>query len=470
MQNQPNILLFLTDDHGAWATGCYGNTEVQSPVMDGLAASGARFENAFTPCPVCSPARACLLTGRTPSQVGMHDWIDENLPETLNRDWLQDEKTLPEMLHDAGYYCGLSGKWHLGMSHQTPRGFDWCFGLPGTQGQHIETFTYHRNGERITLTGNKVGFTTDYALDFLDQTPDDQPFFLNVGYIATHSPYGNQEPELVDLYRNATFPEIPPYVPHPWVLNEIPVAPNATRDDLLPHFRAYYAAVTDINRGMGRILDRLREQGKLENTLVVYTSDHGCTLGQHGFWGKGNSTRPLNMYETSLRVPLILSGPGVAATGTVIDRCVDHYDTFQTLCAVAGVPPGVAKSHARPGKSFRGFLQNPPLADTDWDNTRYGEFGDLRMIRTPEFKLVKRYPHGPDDLFDLRNDPGETQNLSGEAAHAAVEASLRERLEAWYRNHDDSVKSGLRVKHLTKHNGKEAWRDGRREARGLQVY
>ena len=117
----PNILLFLTDDHGSWALGSYGNREVRSPRLDRLAAEGARFANAFTPCPVCSPARACLVTGRTPSQVGIHDWIEENDPDCGDYDWLAGETTLPQLLQRAGYHCGLSGKWHLGRSHQSPR-------------------------------------------------------------------------------------------------------------------------------------------------------------------------------------------------------------------------------------------------------------------------------------------------------------------------------------------------------------
>jgi choline-sulfatase len=111
----PNLLLFLTDDHGAWALGCAGNREVRTPALDRLAAEGARFTNAFTPSPVCSPARACLLTGRTPSQVGIHDWIQEEKPEYGDRDWLDGERTLAEYLNEAGYHCGLSGKWHLGL-------------------------------------------------------------------------------------------------------------------------------------------------------------------------------------------------------------------------------------------------------------------------------------------------------------------------------------------------------------------
>ena len=467
---RPNILLFLTDDHGAWATGCYGNHEVQSPTLDRLAAEGVRFANATTPNPVCSPARACLLTGRTPSQVGIHDWLQEVEADIGNTDWLADETTLPELLNGAGYYCGLSGKWHLGRSHQTPRGFDWCFGLPRWQGVHSGPYTYHLNNQPLTLDGNKTGFITDYALDFLEHAPADQPFFLNVGYISTHSPYNAQEADLVALYDNATFRDIPPYVPHPWHSNEgFPQGDAWTDDDLTARYAGYYAAVTDIDRNVARILQRLRDQGRLDNTLVIYTSDHGLSLGHHGFWGKGNSTRPFNMYETSLRVPLIARLPDRLPAGHVVTHAVDHYDTFQTICDWASVTPRRRDHPANyPGRSYRHLAQ--ATDGDDWDDTRYGEYGDLRMIRTPTHKLVRRYPHGPDELFDLASDPTETINLSGRAAYATVQHDLAARLEAFYRRFDDPNTSGLRVKELRRHNrNAEAWRDGRREARGFQL-
>ena len=114
MRDRPNIVLFLTDDHGAWASGCYGNDEVATPTLDTLAATGTRFANAYTPTPVCSPARACLLTGKTASQVGIHDWLQEAMPEVGERDWLRGTSTLFDFLSAAGYHTGLSGKWHLG--------------------------------------------------------------------------------------------------------------------------------------------------------------------------------------------------------------------------------------------------------------------------------------------------------------------------------------------------------------------
>jgi choline-sulfatase len=471
MPQQPNILLFLSDDHGAWATGCYGNREVQSPVLNRLAQEGVRFANAFTPSPVCSPARACLVTGRTPSQVGIHDWIEEAQPEFGDPDWLQDEITLAERLRDAGYFCGLSGKWHMGRSHETPRGYDWCFGLPRWQGTHIEEYTYHLNGQPLTLTGNKTRFITDYALRFLEQTPAEQPFFLQVGYIATHSPYANQEPELVDLYRGATFCDIPAYTPHPWHKNEgFPQGETFDQAMLRDRYASYYAAVTDIDRNVGRVIQRLRDQGRLDDTLVIYTSDHGLALGHHGFWGKGNSTRPLNMYETSLRIPLIARWPTELPQGGIVTRCADHYDTFQTICDWAGIVPGLDWSDRYyPGWSYRRLARGDTTVT--WDDTRFGEYGDLRMIRTPRYKLVKRYPNGPDDLFDLDADPGETTNLAHEAEYATLKVTLTTDLEAFYARHGDRYKSGLRVKELCQHNRRsEAWRDGIREARGLQIY
>ena len=469
---QPNILLFLTDDHAAWAARCYGNSELHTPNLDRLAAEGTRFANAFTPCPVCSPARACLLTGRTPSQVGIHDWLQEAIPEIAGHDWLADEITLPELLTAQGYHCGISGKWHLGRSHHTPRGFAWSFGLPGWQGRHNDPYTYHLNGDPLTLEGNKSKQITDYALRFIAEAPRDRPFFLNVGYIATHSPYEEEthDPTLVARYADATFSDIPPYRPHPWHKNEgMMGGANASKDEIRRRYRGYYAAVSEIDHQMGRILDRLDASGQLDNTLVIYTSDHGCALGHQGFWGKGNSTRPLNMHEVSLRVPLLIRWPGQIPAGQVIERSVDHYDTFQTICHWTGVDLSSRAERAYPGQNFATLTATG--TDPTWDDVRFGEYGDLRMIRTPQHKFVRRYPYGPFDLFDLAADPEETLNRAGWPEYAEIQDDLAARLEAWYADHQDSIQSGLRVKHLRRHNeNAEAWRDGKRERRGLQVY
>ncbi len=462
MTDRPNILLFLTDDHGAWANGCYGNREVRTPTLDALAALGTRFSNAYTPTPVCSPARACLLTGKIASQVGIHDWLQEAIPAVGERDWLGGTRTLFDYLSAAGYHCGLSGKWHLGQSHLPPRGADYHFGLPGWQGRHNESYTYVRNGELVELAGNKSGFITDHAIEFLDTAPAEKPFFLNIGYIATHSPYQQQEhdPRQTAKYANCPFDEMPAWVAHPWVNNE-GGSNELSDEDLLDRYIGYYASVTEIDDNIARVIGALQARGQWENTIIIYTSDHGCAIGHRGFFGKGNSTRPLNMYEVSLSVPLIISGPGVAAQ--VVDNYVDHCDTFHSICALAGVDLSANQDYA--GESYAPLLSGETIA---WDNTRCGEYGDLRMIRDERWKLVWRFPAGPHDLFDLSVDPDELENVF-ETNPQAV-AQYKARLDEYYEGRAVKELSGLRVKDLPLHNQNEAWRDGVREARGLQVY
>ncbi len=462
MHQRPNILLFITDDHGAWANGCYGNGEVRTPTIDALAETGARFDKAYTPCPVCSPARACLLTGKTPSQVGIHDWLEEALPEVAERDWLGGRGTLFGLLAAAGYHTGLSGKWHLGQSHLPPRAADYHFGLPGWQGAHNGPYTYINNGEMVELDGNKSRFITDHAVEFIDTAPADKPFFLNIGYIATHSPYqqGAHDPEQTAAYQDCPFDEIPPWEAHPWVRNE-GGGNQLTDAEVRDRYIGYHAAVTEIDDNIARVIGALQLRGQWENTIIIYTSDHGCAIGHQGFFGKGNSTRPLNMYDISLRVPLIIAGPGVAAQA--LDNYVDHCDGFHTICALAGVDMPSEDSFA--GQSYAPMLSGQSMP---WDNTRYGEYGDLRMIRDERWKLVWRYPAGPHDLFDMTADPAERENLFDRRPEIA--ARYKARLDAWYAEHEAAELSGLRVKELPAHNRNEAWRDGLREARGLQVY
>lgn len=462
MTTRPNIALFLTDDHGAWANGCYGNSEVKTPTLDALAATGARFENAFTPCPVCSPARACLLTGKTPSQLGMHDWLEEANPAIGGRDWLGGARTFFDYFSAAGYHCGLSGKWHLGQSHLPPAGADYYFGLPGWQGTHNGPYTYALNGDMVELDGNKSRFITDHAIEFLDSAPTDRPFFLNIGYIATHSPYRQQDhdPEQTARYQNCRFEEIPAWSPHRWVNNE-GGSNDLNERELRDRYIGYYAAASEIDDNIARVIGALKMRGRLDNTIVIYTSDHGCALGHQGFFGKGNSTRPLNMHEVSLRVPLIVWGAGIESR--TLDSCVDHYDTFHTVRALAGIDPPASEICA--GRSYADMLRGEPI---DWDDTRYGEYGDLRMIRDRRWKLVWRHPAGPHELFDLEADPKERANMFERRQEVA--ADYRARLDGFYAGFTIEERSGLRVKQLPAHNHKEAWRDGKREARGLQAY
>ena len=459
---RPNIVLFLTDDHGGWAMRCAGNRELRTPNLDRLAATGVRFPDATTPSPVSSPARACLMTGRTPSQVGIHDWLGGDCGEA--RDWLAGEATLPELLRGAGYRAALAGKWHLG-SPVTPDKFDRAYVAP--QQPHNGLIRGTLDGRPVEADGNNTTVTTDHALALLADRTGDQPFFLNVGHVATHSPYdeARHDSAVVATYRDATLADLPDDPPHPWVKNEGTGGPHVVPDGeaAAAMRRGYYAAVTETDREVGRVLDELDRQGLAENTVVLYTADHGCALGHRGFWGKGNSTRPLNMHGVSLHVPLIARHLGRDGWrgGVVRDTPVDHYDTFMTLLDVAGVRPDLARAY--PGFSY---------ADPAWRrcSPRFGEYGDLRSIDDGSHRLTFRYPAGPHDLFDLAVDLEERHNLADDPRHAGLLDELAAQLAAWYAKHEDPAKSGLRVRDLPRHNpSNEAWRDGRREARGLQL-
>ena len=429
------------------------------------------------PTPVCSPGRACLLTGLTSSQHGVHDWIAMHDPECQERDWLAGQVTLAEALSREGYVCGLSGKWHVGQCYQAPRGYDWYFGF-AMQGPHMGITTYVHEGRAQVRRGNVTEIVTDRAIEFLNKVPGDRPFFLQVGYTDTHSPYTGQDPELVASYREATFRDIAGDDPHPWSWNEgFPEDTEVPEEEARIRHMNQYAAVTDIDRSIGTLLDAVASSGRAEETIIIYTSDHGLSQGQNGFWGKGNGTRPLNMYDVSIRVPLLAMGPGLSK-GVACDRCVDHFDTFKTLCELCGV----RSSHLRDDVNYPGRSYLPMAAGGrggDWDDARYGEYGDLRMIRTPRHKLVRRFTDGPDDLFDLASDPGEKVNLIDHPDLAGTREDLSGRLDAFYARYEDLEKSGLRVKDLPRHNcaqkpgqtvSSEAWRDGVRESRGLQIY
>lgn len=455
---RPNILVVMIDDHGQWATGCYGNRELHTPTLDYLARTGTRFANAFTPTPVCSPARASFFTGRLPSQHGIHDYLAERMPEIGERDWLADETTLPQLLSAAGYQTALSGKWHCGRGAHPQPGFDTWFSLGPAQGNHTGPHTYYDGDTPVTMRGYKAEITTDHALRFLHTRDDTRPFFLFVGYIATHSPWAGHPERLVARYRDCTFDDIPADTAYPFGRHAGEGAKLLTDAAQRAAKAEYYAAVSVVDEQVGRLLDALDTAGTRDNTLVVYTADHGLNCGQHGVWGKGNGTRPLNMLEESIRVPLILNRPDLFA-GQVRAEFVNHCDLFSTLCDVGGVEISKADADTRryPSRSFAPLLFGGVIPDRD---AVFGEYGNLRMIRTRVHKLIQRYPDGPCELFDLIIDPRETVNLFDDAAHQACLQQLATRLDAHFARYQDPVKSGLNVCALPVHNPMEAWREG----------
>lgn len=452
MSSRPNIVVLMTDDHAAWAASCYGNRELVTPHLDALARDGVRATNAFTPNPVCSPARACFFTGRFPSQHGIHDWLQENPAEP--HDWLAGEITLPQRLQRAGYRTGLVGKWHCGNSHQPQPGFDFWLGYADGQYPHFGEQNLICNGEPETFHGHQSPYLTSRALDFINDSDNDRPFFLFLGLVDTHSPFADHPDERVARYRDATFEDLPreTYRGPGWIKFGDP--PDETRR--WEWAAQYYSAVATIDEQLGRVTAALAARGQLDNTLVVYTSDHGHLNGHHGLYTKGNATVPQNFYDESIQVPLLLHHPASIPAGIRLEQPVDHCDLHDTLCDYAGIPG----SDTGPGQSFRPLLDAADAAA--WRSSQICEYGNARMIRTSHWKYIQRLaPHADtfgDELYDLAADPRETTNLMADPAHRECVAELRTQLETFFTRYEEPARSGRTVSQQPPQNSGEPWR------------
>jgi len=441
-----NVVFILTDDQGPWACGCYGNPEIRTPNIDRLADTGLRFDNFFCTSPVCSPARASLITGLIPSQHGVHDWIrDGNVPpnkEAMFEDtkevypavpYIEGRTTYTDVMAKNGYVCAMSGKWHLGDSINPQASFKYWF-VHQRGGGPYNNAPMVRDGKMINEPGYVTDVITDEALNFLQEL--EEPFYLSVHYTAPHSPWVNQHPQdIVDSYDDCPFKSCPQEAKHPWAISGNLLG---NREAL----KGYFAAVTAMDKNVGRIIDRIEEQGLRENTLIVFTSDNGFNCGHHGFWGKGNGTYPLNMYENSVKVPFIISHPGRIPEGKATDALISGYDFMPTLLDYLNLPQ--PEDGNRPGHSVLPVL----LGESDEANEAvvvYEEYGPVRMFRNREWKYIHRYPYGPHELYNLANDPNERKNLIDEAKQQARIKEMRQQLGDWFAKYVEPERDGARL-------------------------
>jgi arylsulfatase A-like enzyme len=453
--SRPNILVFLSDDHGQWLQQAYGNSEVQTPNMNRIARHGVRMTNAFTTCPVCSPARASFFTGLMPSQHGIHDWIEET-KQAYAFPWLEGQTLLSELLRNAGYHTGLVGKWHCGKERFPHPGFDFWFSYWVNQYPHLGTQQFSDNGQHVTVDGFQSTLLTEQALRFLqlhygDQSTANKPFFLFVGYTDTHSPHIQMPDDLLAKYKDATFRDIPqePFLEVHGHAN-VPVS----RDPLIERTKhqQYYAAASSLDRGVGKVLDKLESLGQLANTLVVYTGDHGLNAGQHGMWEKGNATIPQNFLEESIRIPCAVSwANGGIPSDLESDLPVNHCDLFATLLDAAKALPNaeVARQMNSPGRSYLPHLMG--RAADDWRNHVICEYGNARMIRRDGYKLILRYPYQgvsfANELYDLKTDPRETVNLYDNPQYAQMIKQMTEQLNEFFSHYTVPAHDGLDLEH-----------------------
>ncbi|MBI3117080.1 MAG: sulfatase-like hydrolase/transferase [Candidatus Hydrogenedentes bacterium] len=440
---RPNILFILTDDQGPWAWGGGGHPDARTPNLDRLRAEGALLANYFVTCPVCSPARASLISSRYPTEVGIPDYLGAAADPGLGLD--PALPAWPRLLQHAGYRTALIGKWHLGdQDRYLPEHFGY------------EHFAGFRHGGRISkdpdmeIGGEKrqvPGYTTDIladlALDFIQQHHDES-FLVSLHFFAPHANVDNRtaDGDRTWLPQNETdwapFQSIDPTLPepaHPKL--DVPRAKRMTRE--------YLASVAGVDRNVGRILDTLERLGLADNTIVVFTSDHGYNLAHHGIWHKGNGwwlltdnrgPRP-NLWDSSLKAPALVRWPAAITPGSTVERTTSNLDWFPTLLAMAGV--ALPADALLRGRNFLPLLKGESVP---WDDDFFAQYdqwessagsGNLRAYRTPDWKLVRDFRNaGKDELYHLAVDPKELNNLIDSAdpevheQRAPLEAKLQE--------------------------------------------
>jgi len=439
-----NIIAIVTDDQARWAVGAYGNREVRTPHMDRLAREGATFLNAFVPTPVCSPSRVSFLTGLYGTQVGITDYLYRT-EEQAGLGLPSSAITWPAVLKSHGYATALLGKWHLGTQpqfHPTRHGYDHFYGWLHTP-QSIDP-VLEVNGKLTQLKGSLPDLMVDEALRFIREKRE-QPFALSIHFLAPHHPYG---PVLEE--DSAPFKDLDPTVP---------MLPGLDIEQVKSITREYYASVHSVDRNLGRLLKELDGLDLSRKTIVLFTSDHGYMIGHHLMQHKGNGitiaggvrgpTRP-NMFEESIRVPLLIRWPGVVKPGTVIRETVSNIDTFASVLGMLNVPiPATVKQH---GADFSPLLRGEKVP---WRRDLFGQYdlhnhglAYLRMIRTDRWKLIRSYKTNLlDELYNLQDDPGEMKNRFADPSTKEVRDELQKRLDAWMTSIGDEL--GTSPKHQT---------------------
>lgn len=445
MKKQPNILIIHTDQQSYWTLGCYGGTVVDTPNIDRLAANGARFTNFFTNSAVCTPSRGCFVTGRYPTSHGAYV---NNIP--LNR----DEVTFAEVLKRAGYRTGYVGKWHLD-GHPRPgwvhpdrsMGFeDARYMFNRGHWKKIEDFPMNKKDQPVVhpyaIVGDEDTYATDWltnkTLEFL-KVEDDRPFCHMLSLPDPHGPVQVRAP-YDTMFDPAEMPLPTTFDPEnlpDWAQRLQRKSPFGTerkdREEVLRKFLAlYFGEVKLIDDSVGRIIEKLEEKGILDNTIVVFTTDHGEYAGEHGLHAKNL------LYETAYRIPMIVHWPKGVRAGVTVDHMMSTVDFQPTILGLMGVS---ACGHEE-GRDGSGFLRGEDAAWEDYaflhhsSHTRAGIFTD-------EFELAL-VQDGDSILFDRVNDPDQTKNLFEDPGYADVVAGLTERVVAHHEELDTPFMEWLR--------------------------
>ncbi len=436
-RSKPNVLLIVTDDQRPDTIAALGNEFIDTPNLDRLVKGGTTFEQATCANPLCVPSRAEILSGCSSFRNGVMGMGGERIDPKLT--------LLPTIMTAGGYHAWYSGKW-MNDGKPLTRGYQETQGLFGSGGgtwkkgeiilgRKGRPITGYRNwtfknargkpesSKGIGLTPLTDKYIADGALEFLKRKTD-KPFFLHLNFTGPHDPL-IYPPGYEDKYKPADLKLPPNFLPrHPFDhgnfegRDEQLLPWPRTKEDVLDELSVYYAVIDHIDKQVGRIIGQLRADGRLKNTYVIFTSDHGLALGSHGLMGKQN------MYEHTIRVPLVIAGPSVPKDKRRQALCYLR-DLYPTICDLTGI----AIPESVEGKSLKPVITGKQ--DAVYSEI-YGYFRDKqRMVRNKRYKLI-HYPHlDRHQLFDLQKDPHEVNDLSGDKRHNKVFRELQEKLSTW---------------------------------------
>lgn len=468
--SRPNILVIFSDDHANQSISAYGSKLMTTPNIDRIAKEGAILKNAFVTNSICAPSRAVLLTGKYSHQNGLKD-------NGGNRYFDPNQMQIQKLLSQANYQTAWIGKWHL---QTLPQGFDFWRILPD-QGNYFQPDFIQMNKDTTRFNGYVTNLISDFSIDWLDKRDATQPFFLVVGEKATHR---NWMPAVEDLgaYDEVNFPmpanfydtykdrlaaleqdmtidktmligddlkvnadfnkpgmfgrlnpeEKAAYIKY---YNKISAEYKVIKNDSAAlikwkyqrYLKDYLATARSLDRNIGRILAYLDKTGLSKNTVVVYASDQGFYMGEHGWFDKRF------MYEESLRTPFVIKYPPSIKPGTVINKMIVNIDFAPTFLNMAGVPIPSAMQ----GKSFLPLLMNAPLTEP-WRKGMYYHYYEYPQphkvaphfgIRTLRYKLIRFYgPHNDWELYDLKTDPQEMHNQINSSKYTTIIKELKKEL------------------------------------------
>ncbi len=442
--SRPNVLFIVSDDLNN-SLGCYGHPIVKSPNIDRLAARGVRFDRAYCQYPLCGPSRNSMLTGLYPNSTGIH------ANSLIFRQTIPRHHSLSQAFRLDGYFAGRIGKlYHYNVpksvgtnGHDDPGSWELELNPAGCDRleEEPQIFSLRKGSFGGTLSwlassrpdeDHTDAMLADDAHWVLQRCAKrrDRPFFLAVGFYRPHTPYVAPK-KYFEPYPLDQMPVVQGWEEDQKDIPKLGLGSHKKDHELLTDdlrrqaIQAYYASISFMDAQVGRLLDSLDELGLADNTIVVFTSDHGYHMGEHGLWQK------MSLFEESARVPLIIAGPGVAQPGSVAKSPVGLIDLYPTLAKACDVP----SPENLQGQDLQPMLADPSAKGRGWTISQVKRGGKPPVfgytIRTPEWRYTQWGDEGAkgEELYDHRNDPQELTNLANDSAQAATIADLKQKIE-----------------------------------------